>query len=157
MVFPKSIIPWMSLIFLPGPAKRITPSALLKALVASHTFASGFWVHGFIKAPYISVAADACGWKGVIFGECCSTWHCYFFLTSTDATSRESSALSNGEIETVSKFARNSNFSREKETGSKTIRVRVEFLPVPHSSLQPPHNKETLKSKAYARHASVEC
>jgi len=40
MVFPKSTIPWMSLIFLPGPAKRITPSALLKALVASHKFAS---------------------------------------------------------------------------------------------------------------------
>ena len=81
------------------------------------------------------------------------------FLTSTDATSRESSALSNGEIENSeqsAKFARNSNTTREKETRSKTIRVRVESLPVLHSSLQPPHNKETLKSKAYARHASVE-
>ena len=71
------------------------------------------------------------------------------FLTSMDATNRESSALSNGEIETVSKFARNSNFSREKETGSKTIRVRVEFLPVPHSSLQPPHN--TLNSYYFSK------
>ena len=71
----------------------------------------------------------------------------WFFLLLRMLTGKESSALSNGEIETVSLQEKvrddsrvNSNSSREKGNELQDMSL-VEFLPVPHSSLQPPHNE----------------
>ena len=85
MLFPKSVTPWMILSFLSGPAQKKVPSALLMPSLPRTV-----WFQFFaLLQPFKFQRLHTCGWKGI---RRMSRIVACVFLTSTDATSRESSA-----------------------------------------------------------------